>query len=126
MNSTSTIKSLAATLALCLAGQAALAQPADSPLKVVATVGMIGDVAREVGGACVDVEVLMGPGSDPHLFRASAWTNAARRGMAPNRAAANRNMEHLALRRTRLPAKPAGNPHDYPGGRLPGQRPIRT
>src|SRR5690606_37961668 len=72
MNSTSTIKSLAAALALCLAGQAALAQPADSPLKVVATVGMIGDVAREVGGACVDVEVLMGPGSDPHLFRASA------------------------------------------------------
>jgi manganese/zinc/iron transport system substrate-binding protein len=33
---------------------------------------MIGDVASEIGGSCVAVESLMGPGSDPHLFRASA------------------------------------------------------
>src|SRR5690606_31084245 len=45
---------------------------ATQPLRVVATVGMIGDVARHVGGECVSVEVLMGPGSDPHLYRASA------------------------------------------------------
>lgn len=38
----------------------------------VATVGMIGDVARNVAGACVEVEALMGPGVDPHLYRASA------------------------------------------------------
>jgi manganese/zinc/iron transport system substrate-binding protein len=42
------------------------------PIEVVATIGMVGDVVREVGGACVDVTVLMGPGIDPHLYRASA------------------------------------------------------
>lgn len=45
---------------------------AESPLRVVTTIGMIGDVAQEVGGECVSVEVLMGPGTDPHLYRASA------------------------------------------------------
>jgi len=67
-------KSLATAVALIVTGHTALAQPGSSstPLKVVATVGMIGDVAREVGGTCVSVEILMGPGSDPHLFRASA------------------------------------------------------
>lgn len=39
---------------------------------VVATVGMIGDVATEIAGGCVQVHTLMGPGSDPHLYRASA------------------------------------------------------
>lgn len=45
---------------------------AQEPLRVVATVGMIADVAGEVGGPCVDVTTLMGPGVDPHLYRASA------------------------------------------------------
>lgn len=39
---------------------------------VVATVGMIGDVAAELAGTCAEVHTLMGPGSDPHLYRASA------------------------------------------------------
>lgn len=39
---------------------------------VVATVGMIGDVASELAGECAAVHTLMGPGSDPHLYRASA------------------------------------------------------
>lgn len=62
------------TLALCLALFAAtfaLAQSTDR-VKVVATVGMIGDLAAEVAGECADVVTMMGPGSDPHLYRASA------------------------------------------------------
>lgn len=42
------------------------------PLNVVATIGMIADVAQEVGGECVNVEAMMGPGVDPHLYQASA------------------------------------------------------
>lgn len=44
----------------------------DSRLKVVATIGMIADVAARIGGERVQVVGLMGPGVDPHLFRASA------------------------------------------------------
>jgi len=40
-------------------------------LKVTATTGMIADVVREVGGEHVDVTGLMGPGTDPHLYKAS-------------------------------------------------------
>ncbi|MDH3626335.1 MAG: zinc ABC transporter substrate-binding protein [Acidobacteriota bacterium] len=43
----------------------------DGPLKIVATTGMIGDAAAIVGGDAVNVETLMGPGVDPHLFKAS-------------------------------------------------------
>ncbi len=51
--------------------QAQAQAPDDAPLAVV-TIGMIGDVARNVAGDCVRVEALMGPGIDPHLYRASA------------------------------------------------------
>jgi manganese/zinc/iron transport system substrate-binding protein len=44
----------------------------DTRLRVVATTGMIADVAARVGGPRVDVESLMGPGVDPHLYKASA------------------------------------------------------
>lgn len=40
-------------------------------LNVVATTGMIADAARNVGGDHADVVGLMGPGVDPHLYRAS-------------------------------------------------------
>lgn len=40
-------------------------------LNVVATTSMIGDTAQEIGGDAVKVEVLMGPGVDPHLYKAS-------------------------------------------------------
>ncbi len=40
-------------------------------LQVTATTGMIADVVREVGGEHVDVTGLMGPGTDPHLYKAS-------------------------------------------------------
>ncbi|MCF2911384.1 metal ABC transporter solute-binding protein, Zn/Mn family [Halomonas sp. Cn5-12] len=48
------------------------ASPQDAPLNVVATIGMIADVAEEVGGECVAVNTMMGPGVDPHLYQASA------------------------------------------------------
>ncbi|HEX2050917.1 MAG TPA: zinc ABC transporter substrate-binding protein [Actinomycetota bacterium] len=40
-------------------------------VRVVATTGMIADVATNVGGGRVDVVALMGPGVDPHLYKAS-------------------------------------------------------
>lgn len=41
------------------------------PLKVTATIGMITDVARNIGGEHVEVTGLMGPGVDPHLYKAT-------------------------------------------------------
>ena len=45
---------------------------ADGALKLVATVGMIADAAENIGGDKVSVTALMGPGVDPHLYKASA------------------------------------------------------
>ena len=39
--------------------------------RVVATTGMIADATLRVAGDLVDVEALMGPGVDPHLYKAS-------------------------------------------------------
>lgn len=48
--------------------------PADTGdrIKVTTTVGMIADLARNVGGDRVAVTALMGPGVDPHLYKPSA------------------------------------------------------
>ncbi|GAA3903645.1 zinc ABC transporter substrate-binding protein [Halomonas cibimaris] len=59
-------------LALSLAAPLAHAESQKAPLNVVTTVGMIADVAGEVGGECVNVNPMMGPGVDPHLYQASA------------------------------------------------------
>jgi manganese/zinc/iron transport system substrate-binding protein len=40
-------------------------------INAVATTGMIGDIVRNVGGDRVAVVNLMGPGVDPHLYKAS-------------------------------------------------------
>jgi manganese/zinc/iron transport system substrate-binding protein len=40
-------------------------------LHVVTTTTLLADLAREVGGDHIRVESLMGPGVDPHLYRAS-------------------------------------------------------
>ncbi|MGR3198883.1 MAG: metal ABC transporter solute-binding protein, Zn/Mn family [Paracoccus sp. (in: a-proteobacteria)] len=61
---------LLATVALVSSFGAAQAQ--DRPLDVVATIGMIGDIAAQVGGDCIEVTTIMGPGVDPHLYGASA------------------------------------------------------
>lgn len=43
----------------------------DGRLRVVATTSIVGDLVRNVGGDLVQVESLMGPGVDPHLYKAS-------------------------------------------------------
>ncbi len=40
-------------------------------LNIVTTTGMIADIAKNVGGEYVEVTPLMGPGVDPHLYKAS-------------------------------------------------------
>lgn len=40
--------------------------------KVVVTTTIIGDVVKNIAGDLVEVEALMGPGVDPHLYKASA------------------------------------------------------
>ena len=40
-------------------------------IRVVATIGMITDIVSQVGGDRVQVDGLMGPGVDPHLYKAS-------------------------------------------------------
>jgi manganese/zinc/iron transport system substrate-binding protein len=54
-------------------GAAAPAPPdlAKRKIRVVATIGMIAEMAAQVGGDRVEVKGLMGPGVDPHLYKAS-------------------------------------------------------
>jgi manganese/zinc/iron transport system substrate-binding protein len=58
---------IAGFAALLGAATPAHAQP--SPLNVVATTAMVGDAVRAVGGERVKVEVLLGEGVDPHLYK---------------------------------------------------------
>ena len=44
---------------------------ADGRLQIVCTTGMIGDAVSEITADMADVEVLMGPGVDPHLYKAT-------------------------------------------------------
>jgi manganese/zinc/iron transport system substrate-binding protein len=59
--------SLLLLLAACVGGEPA----ADRP-RVVCTTGMITDLAARIGGDRLQVDGLMGPGVDPHLYKASA------------------------------------------------------
>lgn len=52
-------------------GQKAGQQKTDGKLNIVATTGMIADLVQNIGGDRVTVTALMGPGVDPHLFKAS-------------------------------------------------------
>jgi manganese/zinc/iron transport system substrate-binding protein len=47
------------------------------PIKVTCTVAMVADVVREIGGEHVAVTQLMGPGVDPHLYKATSDDIAA-------------------------------------------------
>lgn len=44
--------------------------PGHYPIRVVCTTGMVADLVRHTGGEWVQVHVLMGPGVDPHLYKA--------------------------------------------------------
>lgn len=63
-------RTLAAAMALALTIPAP-SGAAEAPLNVLATVGMVADVAATVGGDCAAVRTLIGPGTDPHYFSAS-------------------------------------------------------
>jgi manganese/zinc/iron transport system substrate-binding protein len=47
-------------------------EPAPGRLAVVATTTIVGDLVDAIGGDDVTLEVLMGPGVDPHLYKPSA------------------------------------------------------
>jgi manganese/zinc/iron transport system substrate-binding protein len=46
-------------------------RPYGDNLNIVATTGMIADAVRNIGGDSVKVTALMGPGVDPHLYKAT-------------------------------------------------------
>jgi manganese/zinc/iron transport system substrate-binding protein len=50
---------------------------AEAKVTVATTIGMVADLVRQVGGERVEVEQLMGPGVDPHLYKPTS-TDAAR------------------------------------------------
>lgn len=60
---------LAVTAVGC--GATTSAGKVDGKIKVAATTGMIADLVRSIGGERVEVTSLMGPGVDPHLYKAS-------------------------------------------------------
>jgi manganese/zinc/iron transport system substrate-binding protein len=47
------------------------ATSATGPIRMTATTGMVADLAAAIGGDRVVVEALMGPGVDPHLYKAT-------------------------------------------------------
>ncbi|MDQ7040409.1 MAG: zinc ABC transporter substrate-binding protein [Rhodothermus sp.] len=59
------------SLLLLLTSCQATPPRADGRLRIVATTSIVADLARQLGGNAVDVVALMGPGIDPHLYRAS-------------------------------------------------------
>lgn len=60
------------TLAGFLAASAVPGYSAEKKLRVTTTVSMVTDLVQSVGGDRVQVEGLMGPGVDPHLYKATA------------------------------------------------------
>ena len=63
------------TLMMVLAlgcGRGGGAEAAEKKIKVVATTSMVADLVKNVGGERVEVHGLMGPGVDPHLYKATA------------------------------------------------------
>ncbi|MDF4197610.1 manganese ABC transporter substrate-binding protein/adhesin MntA [Bacillus subtilis] len=62
---------LFATFALTGCGTDSAGKSADQQLQVTATTSQIADAAENIGGEHVKVTSLMGPGVDPHLYKAS-------------------------------------------------------
>ncbi len=55
--------------------------PREGKVRAVTTIGMVADLVKQVGGERVEVEQLMGPGVDPHLYKPTPQ-DAARLGRA--------------------------------------------
>ena len=62
--------SLGILLTACAAEQPVV-DISERPINIVTTTGMIADTVENIGGERVDVTNLMGPGIDPHLYKAS-------------------------------------------------------
>ena len=63
---------LAGLISACSVDEGSAAEDiANRPVNVVATTGMIADIAAIVGGERAEVKGLMGPGVDPHLYKAT-------------------------------------------------------
>ncbi len=58
-------------LASCGSENDRSAAQADGPPRIVATTGMLGDAVANLVGSQAQVETLMGPGVDPHLYKAT-------------------------------------------------------
>jgi manganese/zinc/iron transport system substrate-binding protein len=69
------------SLPACVAAPASGDEPiGDRPVRVTTTTNFITDTVARIGGERVQVTGLMGPGVDPHLYRASAGDVQALRG----------------------------------------------
>lgn len=62
-------RALLAGVALALLPMGLAQAQAPTPLPVVASFSILGDLVRQVGGERVAVEVLVGPGADAHVFQ---------------------------------------------------------
>ncbi len=58
-------------LMLAACGGAGASPASDGSLDAVVTTGMVADVVKNVGGEHIQVTALMGPGVDPHLYKAT-------------------------------------------------------
>ncbi|MGB4102370.1 MAG: metal ABC transporter substrate-binding protein [Alphaproteobacteria bacterium] len=63
------MKSLVAFLALCLTLLPIRAEAVQSPLRVVASFSILGDMVRQIGGDQVEVITLVGPDGDAHGYQ---------------------------------------------------------
>ncbi|MGG3643665.1 metal ABC transporter solute-binding protein, Zn/Mn family [Bacillus gobiensis] len=66
--------SFAFLIVLCFlsaCGSSTTSENANDKIRITATIGQITDIANHIGGEHVEVESLMGPGVDPHLYKAS-------------------------------------------------------
>lgn len=74
----SNVRFFAVLLSVLLSGCQKAADPEQTsgsdiaqPIKVLATVGMVADLVKQIGGEHTSVKQLMGPGVDPHLYKAT-------------------------------------------------------
>jgi manganese/zinc/iron transport system substrate-binding protein len=70
---------LALAAAGCGAAESGSAGAGERPVRAVATTNFVADTVSRIGGRRVAVTGLMGPGVDPHLFKASAGDVSALR-----------------------------------------------
>ena len=57
---------------IILAAASLFCASASAKLRVVVSTSQIADIVRNIGGEEVDLTVLMGPGVDPHMYKATA------------------------------------------------------